>query len=152
MTNRNLHNTSLGGLTPVTQDRTGLGWDEAEVRQHCAFDINSGNYFQRRTKNLMTDFQKAATICDDATAMFDRALDRMLVAEGKASASAKKAAGNVRSAGEALAQGLAKVEKLANFDRLDHYVALLERAASAMTLLAELEKSGKLEKITNALK
>ena len=36
--------------------------------------------------------------------------------------------------------------------RLERYVELLERAAVAMNSLAELEKTGKLEKIAGALK
>ena len=41
---------------------------------------------------------------------------------------------------------------MANFERLERYVELLERAAQAMSGLAELEKNGKLEKIANAIK
>jgi hypothetical protein len=45
-----------------------------------------------------------------------------------------------------------KVEKTANFSNLERYVNLLERAATAMSTLAELEKEGKLDKISSALK
>ena len=41
---------------------------------------------------------------------------------------------------------------MANFERLERYVELLERASQAMSVLAELEKNGKLEKIANAIK
>ena len=47
---------------------------------------------------------------------------------------------------------LKKVEKNANFDRLERYVLLLERAANAMHSLAELEASGKLEKIAASIR
>ena len=44
------------------------------------------------------------------------------------------------------------IAEVANFERLERYVELLERAAQAMSVLAELEKNGKLEKIANAIK
>ena len=60
--------------------------------------------------------------------------------------------GDVRKAADDLASGLLKVEKQANFANLERYVSLLERAAVSMQTLAELEKTGKLEKIAGALK
>ena len=59
----------------------------------------------------------------------------------------KKASGDVRDVANKLAEGLIKIEKVANFERLERYVELLERAAQAMSVLAELEKNGKLEKL-----
>ena len=143
---------SMGALKPVTQDSKGLGWDKAQVRNYCAADIVIGTYFERRTKTMATDFEKASAICDDVTKLFDRSFERMLASEEALVVAAKKTSGNVRKAADDLAQGLAKVEKTANFDRLERYVSMLERAATAMAALAELEKTGKLEKIANALK
>lgn len=143
---------SMGALKPVTQDSKGLGWDKAQVREYCAADITGGTYFERRTKTMATDFEKASTICDDATKLFDRSFERMLASEEALVAATKKTSGNVRKAADDLAQGLAKVEKTANFDRLERYVSMLERAATAMATLAELESAGKLDKIADALK
>jgi len=39
-----------------------------------------------------------------------------------------------------------------NFDHLERIVGLLERAATAMTTIAALEKDGQLKKISEALK
>jgi hypothetical protein len=64
----------------------------------------------------------------------------------------KKASGNIRKAADDLSSGLAKVEKQANFNNLERYVGLLERAATAMSTLSELEKAGRLDKIAGALK
>ncbi len=101
---------------------------------------------------MTTDFKAAAAVCDNATALFDRSFNSMLLAESNMAIAAKKSSGSIRKAADDLAQGLAKVEKTANFDRLEKYVGLLERAAAAMNLLAELEKTGKLDKIASALK
>lgn len=67
-------------------------------------------------------------------------------------ANVKRVVGDVRDASEKLSQGLARVEKAANFDRLERYVTLLERAATAMKALEELERTGRLEKIAGALR
>jgi len=64
----------------------------------------------------------------------------------------KTANANIRDSAEKLSQGLSKCEKSANFNNLERYVLLLERAASAVKILGELESTGKLEKISNALK
>lgn len=45
-----------------------------------------------------------------------------------------------------------ELQKSADFERLERYVALLERAAVAMQTLAELEASGRLEKIAAAIR
>jgi hypothetical protein len=147
-----IREAAKAGLKPIGQDRHGLVWSKEGVHNECAADINLGTYFQRRTKTMATDFEAATTICDNATALFGRSMESMLSAESSMAAAAKKSSGNIRKAADDLAQGLAKVEKTANFDRLEKYVGLLERAATAMNLLAELEKTGRLDKIAGALK
>jgi len=143
----------LGALVPITQDRHGLGWDAADVRKHCANDIVIGHYFERRAKNHMaTDFEKATQICDEATKLFNNSMDRMLAAEQRISEASKKTSGNVRKAADDLNSGMQKIERVANYDRLERAVGLLERAAAALSTLAELEKDGKLERITSAMK
>jgi hypothetical protein len=145
--------TGLAVLKPVKQDRHGLAWDAAMVQEHCAADILNGNYLERRARGFMTqDFEKAAKVCDEATKMFNASFNHMLAAEGKISDAAKKTSGNVRKAADDLHSGLQKIEKAANFDRLERAVSVLERAAAALTVLAELEKDGKLERIASAVK
>jgi len=101
---------------------------------------------------MATDFEKAAAICDDATKVFEKAFSHMLASETKIAEASKRTSGNIRKAANELHEGLQRVEKVANFDKLERYVGLLERAASAMSVLAELEKDGKLERIANAVK
>lgn len=84
--------------------------------------------------------------------MFKRSMEHMLEAETRMSEASKRTSGNVRKAADDLQSGLSKIEKVASFDRLDRAVAVLERAAAALTILAELEKDGKLERIANAVK
>ena len=101
---------------------------------------------------MTTDAQIAIEKTENVTKEFPESLDRFIGVEKRFADQSKRAVGSVRDASEKLANGLAKVEKAANFDRLERYVALLERAASAMNALAELEASGKLDKIAGAIR
>ena len=141
------------GISPLGQDKNGPMWGLGELDGVCAADILIGTYFERRTRNFMTqDFEKATQVCDNVTKLFGASLDHMLAAEVKIAEAAKKTSGSVRKAADDLHSGLQKIEKVANFDRLDKIVSVLERAAAALTVLAELEKDGKLERIANAVK
>lgn len=84
--------------------------------------------------------------------VFSHAMDRLVDTEKQLEEKTKKVSGTVRDSAQKLADGLNRVEKLANFERLERYVGLLERAAAAMEALAELEKSGKLDKIASAIR
>ena len=99
-----------------------------------------------------TDYEKASEIAETAEKMFKRNASNLMATSDELQANIKKVSGNVRKAADDLASGLMKVEKTANFSNLERYVNLLERAATAMSTLAELEKEGKLNKISSALK
>lgn len=143
----------ISGLKPVKQDRYGPAYSVESVTNYAAADILVGNHIEQRArKNMATDFEKAAEVCDEANKIFKKSFSHMMESERQISEAAKKTSGNVRKAANDLAEGLAKIEKLANFDRLERYVTLLERAASAMESLALLQESGKLDKIAGALK
>lgn len=101
---------------------------------------------------VTTDYEKASEIAETAEKMFKRNASKLMATSDELQANIKKVSGNVRKAADDLASGLMKVEKTANFANLERYVLLLERAATAMSTLAELEKSGKLDKISSALK
>lgn len=101
---------------------------------------------------MSTDMNNATSMLEDAAALLDKSITKYQDKTQTLSAVAKKASGDARKAADDLASGLAKVEKTANFNNLERYVLLLERAATAMQQLAELEKQGKLDKIANALK
>lgn len=101
---------------------------------------------------MTTDFDTAAKLMEEAEQRLSKNMQNMFLRETALADLTKKVGGQVRKAGNDLAEGLAKVEKAANFDRLERYVALLERAAQAMQTLADLENSGKLERIAAAIK
>ena len=99
-----------------------------------------------------TDYENASQIAETAEKMFARSATKLVSTTETLQVNIKKVSGNIRKAADDLALGLSKVEKTANFSNLERYVLLLERAAAAMSTLAELEKDGKLNKISSALK
>jgi flagellar biosynthesis chaperone FliJ len=101
---------------------------------------------------ISTDYEKASEIAVSAEKIFKRNASNLMETTEELQNNIKKVSGNVRKAADDLAAGLSKVEKTANFANLERYVSLLERAATAMSTLAELEKEGKLNKISTALK
>ena len=101
---------------------------------------------------MSVDLNHAVETLNEAERVFGKAIDSYHAKTITLSTIAKKCSGDVRKAADDLASGLVKVEKAANFSNLERYVALLERAATAMQTLAELEKAGKLDKIATALK
>jgi len=139
---------------PDVVDRNGPGWSVERINTAIATEMASdtGTYLTRKAKMVATDYEKASEISETAEKMFKHKVSNLMVTTEELQANIKKVSGNVRKSADDLASGLAKVEKTANFANLERYVNLLERAATAMSTLAELEKDGKLDKISTALK
>lgn len=135
-------------------DRHGPYYDVKDVRKSIVSEIvlDGGKFLTRMAKKMTKDYEDAAKITEEADLMFNQKLNKLSATTDNLSASIKKVSGNVRKAADDLASGLLKVEKTANFANLEKSVILLERAAAAISVLADLENSGKLEKITSALK
>ena len=141
-------------LAPDVIDSKGLGFKVETIVKFAANELTleTGTQLTRRAKDMSTDYETATKIADDASKMFKKSYSDLIDITAQLQASAKKASGDVRKSADDLAQGLIKVQKQADFNNLTRYVELLERAATAMTTLAELEKAGKLQKIAGALK
>ena len=141
-------------IKPDVIDRKGPGWTVNRVTNAIAVELNTetGTYLTRKAKMIETDYDKASEITKTAQEMFKHNASNLMRTTEELQANVKKVSGNVRKAADDLASGLVRVEKTANFSNLERYVLLLERAATAMSTLAELEKEGKLDKISNALK
>ena len=138
-------------ITPDGKDKSGDYFTQRNVNDAVAKMINTNCYFKNKGKTMSIDYDNAREIIEKAQSQYDDAISRLHTSEKQIADRAKIVSANIRKTTTTLSQGLAKIEKQANFDRLEVYVALLERAESAMTSLAELEKSGKLEKIADAL-
>jgi len=115
-------------------------------------DVSSGNHFRRRTHRMEKDVEEAVQRTQHYKTQLVRSMEDVVEMENTMGDTIKRVSGKVRDSAQKLSDGLAKIEKVANFDRLERYVELLERADKAMSSLAELEKSGKLEKIASAIR
>jgi hypothetical protein len=124
----------------------------SDVDREIAKWVNAGTFFKRRSRLMSDKAAEATAILDNSIEGFSKSLRRFDEIQDGFIGKCKRASGDVRDAAEKLAQGIARVEKAANFDRLERYVTLLERAATAMKMLAELEAQGKLDKIANAMR
>lgn len=106
----------------------------------------------RITKKTMSNIDTAIKITEETTALFDRAYGKLQATELKIATQVKLVSASVRDAQQKLSDGLDRISKTADFAKMERYVAVLERAAAAMTILAELEKSGHMEKFAKAMK
>lgn len=112
----------------------------------------SGQIVKEQSAKVVQDLGRAAGALDDARKVFSTSLDALFKAQADVSVQTKKVTGELRDHHQKLGDALSKVSAAADFPKLEKYVALLERAASAMQILAELEKSGHLVKISSALR
>lgn len=140
------------GIKPIGHDKEGPKYAMASIEAVIVKKILVEDYFRGVTKPMNNDIETAIDLTKDATKRFSSVLDAFTKTHENFAESAKKASSSVRTAADTMAAGLSKVEKAANFDRLERMVDLLERAAAAMSTLAEMEKSGQLAKLSEAIK
>lgn len=145
---------TIGGqIKPDGIDKDGMYFKQSSLNIFTANVILTSNKFQNTKAIKMSEKMNEATqVITETTTLFDNAINNMLEKEEELSKVSKKVSGNVRNAANDLSNGLLKIEKTADFNRLERYVELLERASTALSVMADLEKNGKLEKLANALK
>ena len=141
------------GSMPVGKDKDGDIFSTRGVYKDVAKEINSDTgYFNRRAEMVNEDLDKANDLIEKSFERLGNSLGKLIYAEKNAAEGVKKISGKVRDSTQKLSDGLSKIEKLANFDRLEKYVLLLERADKAISSLAKLEETGKLQKIAAAVR
>ena len=128
-------------------------YHRAHVRRGAIslFVANGGTY-QGRESIIVTETERATELANDATQMFDAALTKLMAKERGYVEASKKVQGDLRKQMNDLSDTVQRLHKTADLDRLDRYVTTLERMAAAMTTLAELQASGKLARIGEAIK
>jgi hypothetical protein len=144
--------TTLDGIFPVRQDKKGLMWRQSDVFESVVNHIQTNNYFKRRAKIMTKDLEEATNLINESTSFLETSIEKLLKTENDLMDKSKKVSGAVRKSAHDLMTGMAAIEKMANFDKLERYVMLLERTASAMTILSDLDKDGKLEKLMTVIK
>ena len=140
------------GIKPASIDKFGPKYLKSQIDDLCLRETIIGTHVPRREKAMSNEINEASNSIQEATAKFKSVFEKMIDIEQKASFETKKVSGNIRKAADDLASGLLKVQKTADFAQLERHVLLLERAASALTALSELDKSGRLEKLIKSMK
>jgi dGTP triphosphohydrolase len=141
------------GIRPTKYDSRGPVFSKGEVLNYVCKEIETTNTFQtRNTKVIKDNVKEVIEVIDDVTEIFNNSIDSLAEKQRAIETQCKKVSSSVRDSANKLGDGLIRVEKMADFSKLERYVGLLERAATAFESLAELEKTGKLEKIALAIK
>ena len=140
-------------LKPKFIDKHGPAWDENQISIYVIEAIATNeSYFYQRAKNMQEKIDSATQLINSTIKNFSIALGELGQVEKSLVDSAKRSSSKVRESAESLAQGLVRIQKAADFNKLEKYTELLERAATAMQKLADLESNGKLKAISDALK
>ncbi len=138
-------------IKPDGYDKDGPFYCNDKVNIFAIKCIQTGNYFTKKAKLMTTELEVVNQQVTDYTKTIGNAIDNLVEQEKKLVDTVKTTSGKLRDATQKLSDGLSKVEKTANFDRLERYANTLERIEKAITVLAELEQTGKLDKIVKAL-
>lgn len=146
-----LSRESLEGL-PQYRDRHGTMYMVKDVRKVLIEEFNTGRQVHHRSKYMSAQIEEATAVVEEATKLFNKAFDHLMQTETKVSEAANGVSGRVKNSANDMHEGLQRIEKLANFDKLERHVAVLERAAAAMKVLAELEQNGSLKRIHDTFK
>ena len=125
-----------------------------EVTERCVLLINdkNSNYFTKKAKHMSTDIEDAKAVVEKHLVTLSQALDVVQAKEKALVEATKITSGRLRDTVHKLSDGLAKVEKTANFDKLERYADTLSRIEKSLSVLAEMEKTGVLSKISSSLK
>jgi hypothetical protein len=108
-------------------------------------------FFKGRVKKMTVELDEVNKQINEYTKIIGNSMDNLVEQEKRLVESVKITGGRLRDSTQKLADGLARVERSANFDRLDRYAITLERIEKSLSALADLEQSGKLDKIAKAL-
>lgn len=144
---------NLADLVPIKQNSKGLLFSINDVNKYIANEMKmDSGHLTRRANNMSKDLENAKKVMDEFNNTLDYSIQNLIRKHEEISEKTKRVSGNVRKSTHELGSGLLAIEKMANFDKLERYVLLLERTASALTTLSELDKAGKLEKIFSVVK
>ena len=139
-------------VKPDKIDRYGPVYSQRAVNDGIVKMINAETYFFRKAQKMNKDYENATGLIEQAQKKLDAAISNLIYSENEITEKTKKISQNIRQSTTKLHEGLVRIEKQANFDRLEKYVDLLERAEKAINSLAELEQSGRLDKIAAAIR
>ena len=134
-------------------DSKGEFFNRDDVSEVVSEEIQNSeqNVITRKNKEISRAISDSSKKVNESIKGFCVQVDKLQSESERIKNTAKKAQSSVKVAADSLKQGLARITKEADFDSLERYVILLERAEIALKSLAEIEKTGKLKAISNAL-
>lgn len=141
-----MHQVKINGKIEVV-------FDQDDITEKVILpQIREKKIFKGTAKNMNTEINNATEEVKGFIRELSGEVSKLRAQQAEICDTAKKTSGHVRDAVEKLANGVKKIESAANFDKLERMTNLLERAADAMERLDNLQTSGKLDKILNAIK
>ena len=140
------------GMMAYTDEKGQVVYKTKDLANALVVEINNTNHFEKRVKTMNKDIETATKTANEALLIFENSIVQVIKKQTEVSESAKKVSGSIRQAANELSEGLIKLEKSANFQNLEKYAEILERCATSLSTLAELQKNGLLEKIGIAIK
>lgn len=139
-------------LKPIHGFKDGPGFDAKDVIRLCLGAMKANDYFSSRSKKMNEDLQQATDDVNKWIDNLDKGIDKIVETEARVAQKAKNAASSIKNTAEKLGQSLHKIERQADFSKLEKQIELIERATAAFNTLAELEQSGTLDKVINAIR
>ena len=126
--------------------------DELAIK--LAHMINSGEYFQENVgvKGSISALLKASTSLEKSQDFFYENLEKLVKSTDSLEVAVKKSTSRAKDSAHKMADSLKKVDAAVNISKLEQQVSLLERAVDAMERLGQLQQTGKLDKILQAIK
>lgn len=141
------------GLKEKQNEKGEFVVETESINNYISNEINTNNNYQNRVASESSERMIVASkIVNESSELLKKSLHNLALQKIELENQCKKISGSVRESADKLGNGLLRVEKMADFNKLERYVDLLERAANAFNQLAELEKTGKLEKIAASIR
>ena len=126
-------------------------WTETQIDILC-LSLIKNNEYNYISENLKMNIEQATADVEQLTKVFGNKIQQFTKTQTDLSEQAKKVSGQVRDSANKLNSAMQTLDKNMNLDKLQRQAELLERIATAMSSLVELEKSGSLERIVKAMK
>lgn len=126
-------------------------WTETQIDILC-LNLIRNNEYNYISENLRMNIEQATSDVEQLTKVFGNKIQQFTKTQTDLSDQAKKVSGQIRDSANKLNSAMQTLDKNMNLDKLQRQAELLERIATAMSSLVELERSGSLERIVKAMK
>lgn len=126
-------------------------WTKTQINVLC-LGLIKNNEYNYISEDLRMNIEQATADVEQLTKVFGNKIQQFTKTQTDLSEQAKKVSGQVRDSANKLNSAMQTLDKNMNLDKLQRQAELLERIATAMSSLVELERSGSLERIVKAMK